>query len=184
MYLYDHSQCAASIAIVSDTHGQVAPAIVEIVRACDLVIHGGDICGASVLSTLQATGKQVYGVRGNNDRSSLWSAAEQAVLDDIPETLSLKLPGGLLVMEHGHRHGAHQPCHQSLRRTHSEARVIVYGHTHKLLIDQSEQPWIVNPGAAGFTRNRGGPSCLVLRATMTEWCFETYQFPDQVPVMA
>ncbi len=184
MYVYEHGQSAVSIAIISDTHGQIAPPVLDVVAGCDLVIHAGDICGAQVLAALQATGSQVYAVRGNNDRAALWCASEHAILDDLADTLSVKLPSGLLVVEHGHRHGAHQPSHESLRATHADARIVVYGHTHKLLIDQSAEPWIVNPGAAGFTRNHGGASCLVLHAAHDRWHFDTYKFPDQIQVVA
>ncbi len=172
------------MAILSDTHGQVAPTLLQTIERCDMVVHAGDICGAGVLAALRPRGGQIFAVRGNNDREALWLEHEHAVLEKIPETLHLKLPGGTLVVEHGHRHGAHQPSHDSLRRTHPDARVIVYGHTHKLLIDNEQQPWIVNPGAAGYTRNHGGSSCLLLHATTMDWRFEIVKCTQSAKVVA
>ena len=63
-----------------------------------------------------------------------------------------------------------------LRSAHPGVRAIVYGHTHKLLIDKQESPWVINPGAAGRIRNRGGPSCLVLTASPGSWDIETFRF--------
>ncbi|MDQ1363548.1 MAG: uncharacterized protein QG652_1409, partial [Pseudomonadota bacterium] len=70
------------------------------------------------------------------------------------------------------------PDHASLRHTHASARVIVYGHTHKILVDKDTTPWVINPGAAGQTRTRGGASCLILTASANrEWEVEMLRFP-------
>ncbi len=73
--------------------------------------------------------------------------------DAVVADLLTDLPGGKITIEHGHTHGAHQPCHDSLRKAHADAKVIIYGHTHKQVIDKSNNPWVVNPGAAGNTRS-------------------------------
>ena len=57
------------------------------------------------------------------------------------------------------------------------ARAVVYGHTHRLLCDQLEEPWVLNPGAAGQVRTFGGPSCLVLHAEPLAWHVESIRFP-------
>ena len=41
------------VAIISDTHGFVDPRITDIVRACDLAVHAGDIGNAQVLQALR-----------------------------------------------------------------------------------------------------------------------------------
>jgi hypothetical protein len=38
---------------------------------------------------------------------------------------------------------------------------------------------VVNPGAAGSTRTRGGASCLVLSASETQWTFESFRFIEE-----
>jgi hypothetical protein len=57
--------------------------------------------------------------------------------------------------------------------------MIVYGHTHKRITDQSAEPWVVNPGAAGNVRTKGGPSCLILHASENSWELETIVFADE-----
>ena len=89
----------------------------------------------------------------------------------------LTLPGGLLVVEHGHRLGG-MPSHDDFRWDHAEARLVVYGHTHIRVIDKKEEPWVVNPGASGKERTHGGPSCLVLHASETEWRIDTIVFAN------
>lgn len=165
------------VLILSDTHGHVDENILQIANRSDYVVHAGDICGAHVLHSLKPKEK-VIAVRGNNDHPSIWTAQERAMIESIPEEEQLKLPGGLLSVEHGHRHDFHRPSHDDLRNSHPTARLIVYGHTHKQVFDQEKQPWVVNPGAAGHTRTRGGPSCVVLIATETDWHIELKRFPQ------
>ena len=166
------------VAIISDTHGYIDPHVVEVIRRCDQVIHAGDICGAHVLEQLHQLTSQVTAVAGNNDASGLWPLEETHVVNALPKIARLQLPGGELVVEHGHRHGMQQPDHASLRQTHTQARVIVYGHTHRMLVDKEHTPWVINPGAAGATRTRGGASCLILTASASkEWDVEMLKFP-------
>ena len=74
----------------------------------------------------------------------------------------------------------HQPDHESLRAAHPDAKVIVYGHTHIMTIDDAKSPWVVNPGAAGATRTNGGPSCLILTAVESgDWDVEMIRFEDE-----
>ena len=166
------------IAIISDTHGIIDPNIIDVIKSCDKVIHAGDICGAHVLEQLEAINQHVTAVAGNNDASGLWPVDETHVVTALPQIAEIKLPGGSIKIEHGHRHGMSSPCHDSLRHSHPQARVIVYGHTHNMLVDKAQTPWVVNPGAAGRTRTRGGSSCLVLTATETEWDVVMHRFPE------
>ena len=164
------------VAILSDTHGYVCPDVLEIVQGCDAAVHAGDIGGSKVLDLLDASVGSTHAVRGNNDVPGLWAGDELDMLKTLPWAAEIRLPGGTLAVEHGHIHGAMSPDHEKLRSAHPEARVIVYGHTHKLLIDRSNSPWIINPGAAGRIRNQGGPSCLVLNAGPDCWDIETFRF--------
>lgn len=164
------------IAIISDTHGYIDDNIINVVKDCDRVIHAGDICGAHVLEQLHAVCPEVTAVAGNNDASGLWPVDQTHVVVALPQQSHIELPGGVIAVEHGHRHGMHTPCHESLRHSHPQARVIVYGHTHALVIDDEKDPWVVNPGAAGHTRTRGGPSCLVLTINDDHWEIESTRF--------
>jgi hypothetical protein len=113
----------------------------------------------------------VIAVLGNNDPHYMPEVS-------LPWCTDLKVPGGIIAVEHGHAQGHHSPSHAVLRRRHPQARVVVYGHTHKLIIDQTELPWVINPGAAGKMRTHGGPSCLVLTASEgQEWKVQEFRFP-------
>jgi len=169
---------SVTVGILSDSHGYLDPRIKEKVNGCDYIIHAGDISNAGILEQLQAT-KELIAVTGNNDYPDIWKAEEIDVLSILPDTAILSLPGGKVYIEHGHKLGNH-PEHAKLRKVHKEARLIVYGHTHHRVIDQSASPWVVNPGASGKTRTHGGPSCLILTASNTEWLINEVVFADSV----
>jgi putative phosphoesterase len=166
------------VALVSDTHGYICPQVLSVVRDCDMVVHAGDICGKHILDALNECNDHVLAVAGNNDLPEHWAEAEQDTVEALPRTAELELPGGRLEVEHGHEHGWAEPDLDSLRAAHPGARAVVYGHTHKRLVDRSGAPWILNPGAAGSVRNYGGPSCLVIHASSEHWEIEAFRFRE------
>jgi putative phosphoesterase len=163
------------IALVADTHGHLDPRVATVVRSCDMALHGGDIGNASVLDQLQPRGGRVFAVRGNNDLARRWPEEQAALLGGIPLQAHIELPGGELVLLHGHRQPARNR-HQRLRARHPHARAICYGHSHVIADDRDTVPWVLNPGAAGRARTFGGPSCMVLIATESFWEVETHRF--------
>ena len=165
-----------SVGILSDSHGYLDPRIAEQVNHCDYIVHAGDIFNAQVLEQLKPK-QQLIAVAGNNDIAAVWHTDERAVVDALPVQARLQLPGGLLIVEHGHRLGNH-PDHDQLRWDHAEARLIVYGHTHHRIIDQQTEPWVVNPGASGKVRTHGGPSCLILTASESHWQIDSCVFSE------
>jgi putative phosphoesterase len=163
------------VLIVSDTHGAVDARIVALADRCDLVLHGGDVGSADVVDALAGTRREVIAVRGNNDVAQKWPTAQALRLAALPLERIVELPGGRAVVVHGDAYAARER-HAALRRAYAGARVIVYGHSHRLLIDDAQAPWVLNPGAAGKARTNGGPSCLLLDATDDAWRVEALRF--------
>ena len=165
----DHE--SLKIGIISDTHGKLDAGIAQFIKQCDIALHAGDIMGAAPLNDLQPKLGHTIAVKGNNDAPSTWAPDEHDMLDDIPDMVELNLPGGILVMEHSHRMWDRdvEKIHQNLRTEHPDAQLIIYGHTHIRTIDDSAQPMIANPGAAGETRVHDGPSCLELTISADKW---------------
>lgn len=61
------------LALLSDTHGLLRPAVVEYLQsAADAILHGGDINRPEIVETLRQYAP-LYIVRGNNDKE--WAAA-------------------------------------------------------------------------------------------------------------
>ncbi len=111
-------------------------------------------------------------VKGNND-------IHIATLNEVEV---LELPGGNIVIEHGHMHGHFEPSHESLREAYPEAKAIIYGHTHKQVIDNKEMPWVINPGSAGQIRNYGAARCLTLTIEdQDEWTIQPHIYDDIFP---
>jgi len=167
-----------TVAIVSDTHGHLDRRIAEVIRRCDIAVHAGDVGSAEVIDAMQPKSGQVYLVKGNNDVASKWPAAQITALNQLQESVTLDLPGGRLVVIHGHKQNPVAARHALLRNLYSTAHLIVYGHSHRLCIDQEHVPWIVNPGAAGKARTYGGPSCIVLHVSRDHWHMDTVRVTD------
>jgi putative phosphoesterase len=164
------------VLLLSDTHGQLHPEILALARSTDLVIHAGDIGDSSILDQLADGGRHVHAVRGNNDVEAKWPARTQSTLEALPLKDTLTLPGGVLSVEHGHRRNPVRKRHGLLRAAYPEARLVLYGHSHRQVIDDGQTPWVVNPGAAGRSRTYGGSGCVVLTASTREWRVEAFRF--------
>ncbi|HFC92531.1 MAG TPA: metallophosphoesterase [Leucothrix mucor] len=160
-----------TIGIISDTHSHVDERIITLINTCDYAIHAGDICGEAVLNAMQPKTGQIFVVAGNNDPYCHESGS-------LANEISLQLPKGKISIEHGHEHGRSKPSHSSMREKHADSRLVVYGHTHKQLVDDTALPWIINPGAAGLIRNHGGPSCLILHCDHDDWRVEMIRFEN------
>lgn len=164
------------IAIVSDTHGYLDPRIAALISRCDYAVHAGDVGGIDVLLAMQPR-YRVIAVRGNNDTLRHWSTADKDTLEKIGLENRLALPGGELWVVHGDRVSPVGRRHEKLRERYAHARVVVYGHSHRLTCDLQQVPWILNPGAAGRARTFGGPSCILLTICGEEWSVQPMRFP-------
>lgn len=165
------------LGVVSDTHGAVDPRLAQALEDCDAVVHAGDIGDARVLTALARRDRPVIAVRGNNDSPAQWPRGQTRAVSALPLTVSIDLSGGTLVVVHGDRVLPAARRHSLLRRLYPGARAVVYGHSHRLAVDQTEVPWVLNPGAAGAVRTYGGPSCLVLKAITSGWHVDILRFP-------
>lgn len=54
------------IGVISDTHGLLRPEVVNVLRDCEVILHGGDFATEDILDELNQIAP-VYAVRGNND---------------------------------------------------------------------------------------------------------------------
>ncbi len=157
------------VGILSDTHGHVDEGLLQVLDGCEMILHAGDIGSSRVLHDLGRISGRVVAVLGNNDAPGRWPCGDDGLCASLDETVVVDLPGGRVAMEHGHRIWDTANYHRRLRLRHQGVRAIVYGHTHKRVIDRDGEPWVLNPGAAGRVRTKGGPSCLVLLAAASGW---------------
>jgi putative phosphoesterase len=164
------------ILLLSDTHGQVHPEILSLAARVDIIVHAGDIGNANVLEALREGDRPLHAITGNNDTPGKWSTADREALSGLPAHLQIDLRGGVLAVEHGHRANPVAKRHKILRDRYPDARLIVYGHSHRQLVDDAERPWVVNPGAAGRSRTFGGAGCVMLTIVARNWRLEACRF--------
>ena len=138
------------IGLISDTHGKLRPEVFPHFEGVELILHAGDIGPLDLLIELE-TIAPVKAVLGNTDGFDLSPR--------VPEEQQLQLAGRKVVVTHGHRLGSPTPA--LLRATYPEADIIIYGHTHRPLIDRAKT-LVINPGAAGSARFKLKPSIALL----------------------
>ncbi len=132
------------VGVVSDTHGSAAPSrrsfdfVAEFFRraAVDVILHAGDAGDASVLGVLGAVAP-TYAVRGNADSIEL--------IDGLPDRVWIAAGARTVLLLHGH----HGKTAAKAARAAAEPGidVIVFGHSHKPLIDREGQSILFNPGS-------------------------------------
>lgn len=139
------------LGLISDTHGRLRNEVFDRLAGVERILHAGDIGPVHLLAELEAIAP-VTAVYGNTDG---WD-----VRGGVPETAELVLAGRRVVVVHGHQLGS--PTPEGLRRLYPGAEVIVYGHTHRPLVDHSDGVLVVNPGSAGAARFGLAPSVATL----------------------
>lgn len=170
-----------AVGIVSDTHGHLDTAVRERLHGCDLILHAGDIGASHVLHQLQDICPVVIPVRGNNDCTGKWPQQDHPELAIIGDTAKVELPGGSIALTHGDRFNPPSSRHEKLRRYFADTTAIVYGHSHELVCDQEVLPWVLNPGAAGKARTKGGASCLLVSAGRHQWKVSKFRSSNPSP---
>ena len=149
------------ITVISDTHGVIDEQIIPYLQDSDMIIHAGDIMSTDIIRKLMTYSKKVVAVAGNNDLPERFSDEEdKKIISKLNKVEQFSINSETVTVEHGDRFG-HHPSHEDLRAAYPDSKLIIYGHTHNQVCDQSSTPWIVNPGAAGHTRNNDGGPCYV-----------------------
>lgn len=136
------------VGLISDTHGLLREEALKALSGVDVILHAGDVGGADILRALERIAP-VHAVHGNCDAR-----------DAAPSALDLTFDGIRVHVSHGHEVGAPTPARLVERY---DADVIVYGHTHKPLVQRVGRSLVVNPGAAGPRRFDLKPSVALLR---------------------
>lgn len=140
------------LGIISDTHGMVRPEVWEVFAAVDHILHGGDVGDAEVLVDLNAMAP-VTAVYGNVDGPELRAK--------LPKVATIRLDGFDIVVTHGDQFGTPTPA--KLYEAFPRADIIVFGHTHRPLLELVDKTvTVMNPGGAGAARFGLAPSVGIM----------------------
>ena len=140
------------LGIISDTHGKLRPEVFDVFREVDRILHAGDVGSADILTELKALAP-VTGVYGNVDGLDLRT--------QLPQVADLELDGFLITVTHGDQFGSPTPA--KLREAFPAAEIIVYGHTHRPLLEMVDRTvTVMNPGSAGAPRFNLKPSVGIM----------------------
>lgn len=129
------------IGIISDTHGLLRAQVFDVFAGVEHILHAGDVGDPDILTELEAIAP-VTAVWGNVDGT--------AIRARVPEVARLELGGVQIVILHGMQLGS--PTPQKAAAAHPDAGLVVFGHSHRPLIQQVGPTLAVNPGSAGPRR--------------------------------
>ena len=142
------------ILIVSDTHrkNENYMKVLQKVGKLDLVIHLGDIEG-SEYTIQEAAGCPVEMVAGNNDFFS-----------NLPSEKTLQIGSYCVMITHGHRYYISMGNEMLKKEAIAQGiDIVMYGHTHKPVIDISDNIIAINPGSLSYPRQENRkPSYIIM----------------------
>jgi len=154
---------ALRVGVISDTHGLLRPEARAFARACDYIIHGGDIGSAAILDELSAMAPLIA-VKGNNDRQA-WAAR-------LPQTEMIRVGGVFIYV-------IHDLSQLDIEPHAAGAHVVVSGHSHKPSIEMRNGVLYVNPGSCGPRRFSLPLSVGEIRVDGTKVRARTVEFVQQ-----
>lgn len=142
------------VGLISDTHGLIRPEVAGAFDGVTLILHAGDVGGASVLRAL-ARIAPTDAVCGNVDDPHDPMLTRQR---------SVSIGGVTIHVSHGHELG--RPTAERVLARYG-GDVVVFGHTHRsVVLRDGSGRLAVNPGAAGPRRFDIQPS--VARLTIAD----------------
>lgn len=133
------------IGVIADTHlydrrGTAMPApVLDLFRRANLglIVHLGDANTRAVLEQLAGIAPLVA-VVGNNDDVELYTT--------LPETATFTVGKHRFAALHGH--GGRTARDEAIRRFRGHADCVLFGHSHRPLIEQLDDTVFFNPGSA------------------------------------
>lgn len=121
------------IAIISDTHSLLRDEVIDKIKNCDIILHGGDIASKETMEAVEKLSR-AYFVRGNADKD--WAV-------DIPYEQEVEICGYRFYMVHKK---------SDIRKDLPGIDFVIYGHSHKYEQKTEDGITYLNPGSCGPRR--------------------------------
>ncbi len=122
--------------LISDTHGLLRPAVLELFRGVDRIIHAGDVGRPEILWDLEAVAP-VSAVWGNVDGPEVRALTRESLVETVGEVR--------VAVVHGHL----APDPDALPAEFPAVAAVIHGHSHLPRCDRSGDVLLINPGSAG-----------------------------------
>lgn len=141
------------ILIVSDTHrrNQLLYSILDEKGPFDALIHLGDVEGSE--EEIQAYADcPCYMVAGNND-----------FFTNLPNERELHIGKYHVLLTHGHYYYVSMGLKELIMQGRTrQFDIVMYGHTHRPIIERDKNLIIVNPGSLSHPRQEGNKPSFIL----------------------
>jgi uncharacterized protein len=124
------------IGVISDTHGLMRPEALRALQGAEHILHAGDVGDPAILDALRAIAP-VTAIRGNID--------EGGPCSHLPSTELVELGGRSIFM-------LHDVKKIDLNPEAAGIAAVVFGHSHKPLVEWRRGVLFLNPGSAGPRR--------------------------------
>ena len=124
------------IAVISDTHGLLRPEALKALQGAEHILHAGDVGDPAILHALRAIAP-VTAIRGNIDEGGPCSY--------LPPTELTHLSGRSIYM-------LHDVNKLDLNPEAAGISAVIFGHSHKPLVEWRRGVLFLNPGSAGPRR--------------------------------
>ena len=130
-----------TLLVISDTHRNIQNAISLVNKfKPDYLLHLGDVCEDCERLSDIFPGVIILSVIGNNDFSLAYP--------QYPAERVFTLGGKKFFMCHGHKYRVKlSPMSLVMRARELGADIVLFGHTHEKLLEQTDEMLIMNPGS-------------------------------------
>ena len=124
------------IGVISDTHGLLRPKVLKALQGAEHILHAEDVGDPAILHLLRDIAP-VTAIRGDIDAGGRCG--------DLPPTELVELSGRSIFM-------LHDVKQLDLNPEAAGIAAVIFGHSHKPLIERRRGVLFLNPGSAGPRR--------------------------------
>ena len=134
------------IGLISDTHGRLPQSVSKVFQKTDLIIHAGDIGDPKIVASLEKIAPTTA-IQGNMDMGKWARQLRQN------ETININ---------HNRLYVIHNIYKLDINAERGSYHVVIFGHTHRPLVEKQKGVLYVNPGSAVLPRFGYPPSVALL----------------------